>query len=191
MPNLINNTSDTTLIALIKDGDSSAFRQLVDRYKDVSLSLAFSILKDSDIAEDALQESFLKVYKNIHKFRAKASFATWLYRIVVNTSNTLAKKLSPDSNAPPLNPNEEESYSFINDLETKDLATVVKEAMKMLKSDEALLLQLYYLSELSVKEIMLVTKFKRSKVKVTLHRGRENLRLVLGNILGEEIELLL
>ncbi|OYT15558.1 MAG: RNA polymerase subunit sigma-70 [Bacteroidetes bacterium 4572_77] len=153
MPNLINNTSDTTLIALIKDGDSSAFRQLVDRYKDVSLSLAFSILKDSDIAEDALQESFLKVYKNIHKFRAKASFATWLYRIVVNTS--------------------------------------IKEAMKMLKSDEALLLQLYYLSELSVKEIMLVTKFKRSKVKVTLHRGRENLRLVLGNILGEEIELLL
>ena len=57
--------NDTLLIKRIKEGDTLAFRTMVEKYKDVSLSLACSILKDEVAAEDALQDAFLKVFKNI------------------------------------------------------------------------------------------------------------------------------
>lgn len=76
---------DYELIRKINKGDTSAFRQLVYIYKDVSLSLASSIIKDSSIAEDVVQDVFIKVYHKLDTFSFKSSFATWLYRIVVNT----------------------------------------------------------------------------------------------------------
>ena len=182
--------NENIIINRLKNGDTASFKHIVDEYKDVSFSLAFSIVKDDVIAEDVLQESFLKVYRNIHKFKGKSSFATWLYRIVVNTSNSMLKKGSHNS-ASESDIDTENPYSFINEFETKDLAVIVKKAMIMLKPDEALILLLFYISELSINEIIQVTKFKNSKVKGTLHRGRENLRTILQNYLGEEIEWLL
>ncbi|MEL6811823.1 MAG: RNA polymerase sigma factor, partial [Bacteroidota bacterium] len=84
--------TDLELIDSFKEGDTDAFRLLVERYKDVSLSLACSILKDMHLAEDVLQDAFMKVYHKIHTFKYRASFATWLYRIVVNTSYNALKK---------------------------------------------------------------------------------------------------
>ena len=57
-----------------------------------------------------------------------------------------------------------------------------------MKADEALVLRLFYLSELKIEEVMQVTGFGKSKVKVTLHRGRKNLANILEKQLGKEIE---
>ena len=155
----------------------SAFRSLVGKYKDVSFSLACSVLHDEYEAEDALQESFIKVYRNIHKFRFQSSFSTWVYKIVVNTCFTIAKKqkkhLHDDIDSCTGIELQQSKTGFEELIESEQKA-IINKVLKMIKPEEALLLRLFYLSDLDVKEIMEVTGFRESKIKVTLHRARKN-----------------
>ncbi len=181
------------LIEQIKEGDINAFRQLVEKYKDVSLSLTCSILKNEVLAEDVLQEVFLKVYHNIKSFKAKSSFATWLYRIVVNSCYNELKRIKNHQNITEIDNN---LYYDNIDLEHKKLNTkeqqnIINTALKKIKSDEALVLRLFYLCELKISEIEKITSYSKSKIKVDLHRGRQNLQSVLNKLLGTEIENLL
>ncbi|WP_298540090.1 RNA polymerase sigma factor [uncultured Aquimarina sp.] len=182
---------DYELIRKINDGDTSAFRQLVYMHKDVSLSLAISILKDPVIAEDVLQDVFIKVYHKLHTFQYKSTFSTWLYRIVINTSyNELKKKkhtveIKEDNNAFDL------PSSNRNNLIEADQKKYIHLALEKLRPDEALLLRLFYLCEYKIKEIEKVTGFTSSKIKVDLHRGRENLHFYLKQLLGDDLNNLL
>jgi len=180
---------DDELVRQVKKGNSSAFRQLVDKYKDRSLSLAASILKDSTLAEDVLQDVFVKVYHKLHTFKFNASFATWLYRIVVNTSYNELKKQKNF-----ITPKEEAIHipSMDKNMMTEgDQKKYIHLALQNLRADEALILRLFYLNELKIKEIQEVTGFKASKIKVDLHRGRENMYFQLKRLLGDNLKDLL
>jgi RNA polymerase sigma-70 factor (ECF subfamily) len=74
------------LVKRIQAGDSAAFRALFDRYHRRAFAVAMGVVKNQDDALDAVQEAFVKVHKNIHKFQGSSSFYTWLYRIVMNVS---------------------------------------------------------------------------------------------------------
>ncbi|WP_109853200.1 RNA polymerase sigma factor [Aquimarina sp. AU58] len=182
---------DYELIRKINKGDTSAFRQLVYIYKDVSLSLASSIIKDSSIAEDVVQDVFIKVYHKLDTFSFKSSFATWLYRIVVNTCYNQLKKQKQNV---PLKVIEDtaiiisEEKNILNEADQKKYINL---ALQKLRSDESLLLRLFYLCELSIKEIEEITGFKPSKIKVDLHRGRENIHFQLKRLLGNDLKHLL
>ena len=77
---------DHELVKRIQDGDSRAFRELFDKYHRRAFAVAMGVVKNEDDALDAVQEAFVKVHKNIHKFQGSSSFYTWLYRIVMNVS---------------------------------------------------------------------------------------------------------
>ncbi|MEM1338756.1 MAG: RNA polymerase sigma factor [Bacteroidota bacterium] len=170
-------------------GDNEAFRQLVDHYKDHSLSVIRSILKDPIRSEDVLQDAFMKVYKNLSTFRFDASFSSWLYRIMVNTSYNELRK------------NKKYTAFYIeninkilveqNELKLNDQRKFINRVLDTMKPDEALVLRLHYLSELKIKEIEEITGFKSSKIKVDLHRGRNNFHYKLEKILGKDINYLL
>lgn len=164
---MTHNNTDIRLIERIRDGDSQAFRQLVERHKEVSLSLAFSILKDKALAEDALQEAFIKVFRKLHTFNRSAAFSTWLYRIVVNTSYNILKqqKYHEDiSTIPHDAPGIPSEVSF-NLLKEEAQRHYIQTALTSLASDEALVLRLFYLCELSIREVQEVTRFSNSKIK--------------------------
>ncbi|WP_281986385.1 RNA polymerase sigma factor [Aquimarina aggregata] len=180
---------DYELIRKINEGDTTAFRQLVYLYKDVSLSLACSILKDKTIAEDVLQEVFIKVYAKLNTFKFKASFSTWLYRIVVNTSYNELKKQKHTVTIDAITINLDTQGKDIT-LES-DQKMYINLALEKLRPDEALVLRLFYLCESSIKEIENITGFKSSKIKVDLHRGRENIHAELKKILGNDLKNLL
>ena len=75
--------------ALVRDaqaGDRLAFEELVRRYDREVLRLALNLVHRSEDARDIYQESFLRVYRNLHRFRFECSFYTWLYRIVTNVA---------------------------------------------------------------------------------------------------------
>ncbi|MCB0317916.1 MAG: sigma-70 family RNA polymerase sigma factor [Bdellovibrionales bacterium] len=74
------------LVRLATAGDKDAFRQLVERYQNRAFTIAFSITKSHEEAEDIVQESFVKAYLSLKKFKGESSFYTWLYRIVYNMS---------------------------------------------------------------------------------------------------------
>src|ERR1700730_3615032 len=73
-----------TLIRAAQRGDQDAFEQLVRAYDQSVLRLAMNLLRSPEDAQDVYQEAFLRVYKNLDKFRFDCSFHTWLYRIVTN-----------------------------------------------------------------------------------------------------------
>ena len=183
---------DYNLIRSVIDGDTNAFRRLVYKHKDVSLSLAHSILKNETLSEDVLQDVFIKVFNKLNTFKFKSSFSTWLYRIVVNTAYNALKKqksnisLDKNNNDDLFVPKEDRDY-----MKENDQKHYIKKALALLKPDEALVLRLFYLCELSIKEIEEITQFKTSKIKVDLHRGRGNLSFQLKQLLGEDIKHLL
>lgn len=181
---------DGQLIKRIREGDRLAFRQLVEKYKDVSLSLACSILKDQVRAEDALQEAFIKVYQKLHTFREDANFSTWLYRIVVNTSYNHLKKRKNHTRLSEISKMHLENTER-NILKENDQKKYICLALDQLRPDEALVIRLFYLCELKISEIKKITGFKESKIKVDLHRGRNNLHAELKKIMGKEIDMLL
>src|SRR3954469_7414695 len=75
---------ENTLIRAAQRGDSDAFEQLVRSYDSNVLRMALNLLHSEEDARDVYQEAFLRVYRNLSKFRFDCSFSTWLYRIVTN-----------------------------------------------------------------------------------------------------------
>lgn len=165
----INKNKEILLIERVIEGDKASFRPLIDKYKDVSLSLSISITKNFDDAEDAVQESFIRAYKYIHKFNKQSSFSTWLYRIVVNQSKTKAKKINYQNEELDLI---DSKYSDDNLIlsNKKELINIILNKMKY---EHSLLLKLFYLAEKDTNEIKEITKFSKSKIKTGLHRARK------------------
>jgi len=190
---LVTSNSDILLIKKIKEGDMLAFRQLVEKHKNISLSLACSILKDENKAEDVLQDVFVKVFDKIGTFNFNAAFSTWLYRIVVNTSYNELKKHKDYANLTQvdLELGNSDVNLALNTIKEENQKKYIQLALNKIRPDEGLILRLFYLCELKIKEIEDVTGFKSSKIKVDLHRGRRNLNHELKNILGIEINDLL
>ncbi len=74
----------TAVLARARQGDSDAFRALVERHGKTVFRLAYRISGNEHDAEDIVQESFLRAYRQLGRFEARANFGTWLYRIVAN-----------------------------------------------------------------------------------------------------------
>lgn len=80
--------TDETLIARFQDGDVQAFDVLVRRYKDQLLNYVYRFVGNRNDAEDIVQETFLRVYKNKHYYKEIAKFSTWVYTIAGNLAKT-------------------------------------------------------------------------------------------------------
>src|SRR3954467_10186691 len=78
--------TDAATVALARDGDSEAFRALVDSHSRAVYRLAYRMTGSAHEAEDVVQETFLKAYRQLNRFESRANFSTWLHRIAVNCS---------------------------------------------------------------------------------------------------------
>ena len=83
--------SDRSAVAKASDGDSEAFRSLVERHSRYVFNVAFRLTGSAADAEDVVQIAFLKVYQQLSRFEARADFRTWLHRITVNCSIDLIR----------------------------------------------------------------------------------------------------
>lgn len=85
-------TSDEALVADSVRGDKDAYRTLVERYQGRIFSMALDIVKTREDAEDVTQESFVKAFLSLNKFKGQSSFYTWLYRIAFNMAIDVRRK---------------------------------------------------------------------------------------------------
>jgi RNA polymerase sigma-70 factor, ECF subfamily len=83
--------TDAAAVALARDGDSEAFRALVERHSRAVFRLAHRMTGNASDAEDVVQDTFLKAYKQLSRFESRANFGTWLHRIAVNCSIDLIR----------------------------------------------------------------------------------------------------
>jgi RNA polymerase sigma-70 factor (ECF subfamily) len=79
-------------VARARGGDSAAFEVLLSEVRPRALVVANKVLRNPDDAEDAVQEAFLKAWRNLHRFEGRSSFSTWIHRIVMNTSLDLLRR---------------------------------------------------------------------------------------------------
>src|SRR6266699_6031546 len=84
-------TEAAAVLARARQGDSDAFRALVERHSRSIFRLAFRMTGNEQDAEDVVQETFLRAYKQLHRFDRRAAFSTWLYRIAANCSLDLIR----------------------------------------------------------------------------------------------------
>src|SRR5947207_10920323 len=83
--------TDAGFVARARAGDADAYRVLVERHSRALFRLAYRMTGNQQDAEDVVQESFLRAYKQLGKFDERASFGTWLYRIAINCSLDLVR----------------------------------------------------------------------------------------------------
>jgi RNA polymerase sigma-70 factor (ECF subfamily) len=83
--------TDAATVALARDGDSEAFQTLVERHSRAVYRLAHRMTGNPSDADDVVQETFLKAYRQLGRFESRANFATWLHRIAVNCSIDLIR----------------------------------------------------------------------------------------------------
>lgn len=149
---------------------------LIDEYGDEVLRVCYSYLQSKEKAEDAFQETFIKVYKNIHKFKGEASEKTWIIRIAINTCKDILKTswikrviFLEDTVI-------EDGYSMeesiIDNLNNSVVGTIIKELPKKYKD----ILILYYYHGYSIKEIGNIVNIKEDTIKNRLFRARNMIK---------------
>jgi RNA polymerase sigma-70 factor (ECF subfamily) len=84
--------SDSVAVARVKSGDGDAYRVLVDRHSRSVFRLAYRMTGNESDSEDVVQETFLRAYKQLHRWEARSSFGTWLFRIAANYSLDLMRR---------------------------------------------------------------------------------------------------
>jgi len=89
----------STLAVQAQSGDADALRPLLEQIRPRAMAIALKVLRNRDDAEDAVQDATLKVWRNLHRFEGRASFTTWLHRIVMNASLDILRRNSgrPDA----------------------------------------------------------------------------------------------
>ncbi len=86
--------SDSVAVARVKAGDGDAYRVLVERHSRSVFRLAYRMTGNEQDSEDVVQETFLRAYKQLHRWEARSSFGTWLYRIAANYALDLVRMRS-------------------------------------------------------------------------------------------------
>lgn len=183
--------NDQYYITKVLEGDTSAFSVLVDRYKDLIYTLALRMIKNREEAEEVSQDTFIKVYKSLAKFKGDSKFSTWVYKITYNTCLDRLKKLKRTQNTVTINEfTEHEVKTLDNALETleiKERKQAIQDCIGLLPSDDSFLLTLYYFEEQSLDEIAKVVSLKPNNVKIKLYRSRKKLASILRARLEPEL----
>src|SRR5512147_2867314 len=174
--------TDRELIQRLCDGDLAALGTLYDRYRLLSFHTALAITRDRQAAEDILQECFLKLNAYAPRIDTTLPLEPWLYRVTVNLAYTWISRRSRwltslesviDRLVAPIRTNSE--YQA----ELSELQTVIQQAIDALPPNQRLTVILYYLNDLSLKEISYILDCPVGTVKSRLHYGREQLKLCL------------
>jgi len=163
---------------------------LVDRYKDLVFTLALRMVKNKEEAEEVSQDTFIKVYKSLRKFKGDSKFSTWIYRVAYNTCLDRLKKNKRQQNTVTIDEYTEHQVRTIDNaldkIETKEKQEAIKKCIEMLPSEDGFLLTLYYFDEQSLDEIAKVVNLTANNVKVKLYRSRKKLATILKQQLDNE-----
>jgi RNA polymerase sigma-70 factor, ECF subfamily len=185
---------DTQLMLQFKAGDQRAFHHLFDKHKQRVINYCFRYCGNAAVAEELAQETFLRVYKAAHRYRPKARFTTWLFKIAANVCLNEIRK--PVYRAPMesledgkgLDRTAEMSDPEAPDalLEESERHAMVQQAINRLPEPQRAALLLRVNEAFSYKEIGLQINRTEGHVKTLIHRGRQQLKKILGAYFGAD-----
>jgi len=187
--------AELDLVKRFHEGEERAFDELVLRYQDTVFRICLRFFRDYEEARDCAQDTFVRVYRSIGRFRFESKFSTWLYRVTVNTcKNTLSSgkyrkrqetiSLDP-SDGPDGRPVEVENgrWSPHGIYEKKAVKETIEMAVQRLPKDQRTVVILRDIENLPYEEIADITGFPPGTVKSKLFRARKKLVEELRGIL--------
>jgi RNA polymerase sigma-70 factor (ECF subfamily) len=166
--------TDLTAIAEVRAGRTEAFRVLVDRYSRPLFRLAYRLTRNESDADDVVQEAFMRVYRSLDSFDARASFGTWIYRIATNAALDLLRRRKRED-AEPVN-DELPSPATSDSLTFRD---ALDRGMRTLSGNERTAFVLRHFEGRSIDEIGEVLGTQDNATKNTIFRAVRKLRNAL------------
>lgn len=187
----MSTLNDQHYIDKILQGENNAFAVLVDRYKDMIFTLSLKMVKNREEAEEVAQDTFIKIYNSLTKFKGDSKFSTWIYKIAYNTClDRLKKNKKEDLN---ISIDEFSSHliktmdNALSALEEKERKQTIQKCLNLLPGDENFLLTLFYFEDQNLEEIGKVMNISANNAKVKLFRSRQKLAVILRQQLESEI----
>ena len=179
--------ADAALVARVKLGDVRAFEMLVVKYQRRIERLIGRMVRDVDLVPDIAQETFIRAYRAIPKFRGESAFYTWLYRIAVNTAKKALGDLKRDpvvsESAFAVRDDDDETSRVENELTdgetpeailaSKQVAAAVNSAIDALSDDLRQAITLREIEGLSYEEIATLMECPIGTVRSRIFRARE------------------
>lgn len=182
---------DHIYIDQILNGDANAFAIVVDRYKNLVFTLTLRMLKNREEAEEASQDTFIKVFKSLHSFKGESKFSTYIYRVAYNTCLDRIKKNKKYQNDVAIDEFTEHQVMTIdnalNTLTETEYQKSIKDCIALLPEMDGFLLTLYYFEDLSLTEIATVVNLEANTIKVKLFRSRKKLMTIFKERLEPEM----
>ncbi|PIS34875.1 MAG: hypothetical protein COT37_00350 [Parcubacteria group bacterium CG08_land_8_20_14_0_20_43_9] len=178
--------SDEEIVRLVQSGQTNFFSVLIERYEEKIRRYARKFLSNREDTDDIIQGVFIKAYVNVRSFDTKRKFSSWLYRIAHNELvNHLRKRRFFSSfdfdaffpHSVRLHDNETEK-----EISQKEIQATIDNCLDKLEPKYREPIILYYLEELSYREIANILRLPLSTVGVRLNRGKEKLKSIYNRI---------
>ena len=173
------------VIALLEAGEAEkAFRVIMKSYKEKLYYLIRKIVIDHDDTDDVLQETFIKIWKNLDKFRGDSNLYTWLYRIGTNEALTFlrrrkdAQNISMDENPELINMLGNNSQNTLNG---DEIALQLQKAVLQLPEKQRIVFNLKYYENLTYEEIAEITETSVGGLKANYHAAKKKIEDILGD----------
>ncbi len=183
--------TEPQLIQALLQGQNTAFEVLVKDYKDRLFNTIIGLVQNATDAEDLVQDVFIKVFENIHRFKGESTLATWMYRIAVTHSLDFLRKKKSKKRAAFFtdwfgggNEIEEQSKDFVHPgvlAENKERAAHLFKAIELLPENQKIAFVLQKVEGLNQKDIASVMEIKEGAVESLLMRAKANLKKSLSN----------
>lgn len=184
--------AERAFVAKARSGDAEAFRALVDRHSRGLFRLAFRMTGNESDAEDVVQESFLRAYRQIGKFDERASFGTWIYRITVNCALDQVRSRKRRAEQQPGDEIADDPVrSAVSHAPTPDRLALsgemrerVAEAMNELSAAERAAFVLRHFEGMHIEEVSRVLGCQPGAAKHSVFRAVQKLRRALEPLVG-------
>jgi RNA polymerase sigma-70 factor (ECF subfamily) len=174
--------ADLDLVERFLDGDVQAFDELMDAHEDRVFGICLRMLRDRDAALDAVQETFINVFRKADRYRAEAAFSTWLYRVAVNTCYDQIRKSKRRAASPlpeTLDPADPRSG---DEFESAEVRPQIEEALQALPAEFRAAVVLVDLENQALETAANMLSVPVGTVKSRVFRGRRLLAESLGNL---------
>jgi RNA polymerase sigma-70 factor (ECF subfamily) len=187
---------DEILVARFKDGDASAFDEMVSRYWDRIFSRVLQLLKNRQDAEEVTQDAFMRAHKGLENFRGDSSFSTWLFQIATNLAHnkywywwrrkrdasfSIDENIGSEGDATFVDILPSDALDPSQEAVTQELVDRVAACMPMLSAKHHEILNLRIKRNLSYEEISNELEISVGTVKSRIARARNSLRQKIGS----------
>jgi len=190
----IENLSDEELVVLLQQRgakDERPFQELFQRYQNQIWHVCYNFTHNRSDAEDLMQDVFLKIHRNIHKFEGRSTFKTWSYRVALNTcyNEVRRRQRRPQESETEFETVIEWMPSTVSterEVEKRSQNQLFDEAMANLRPEESRILLMKDIEERPYTEIAGTLSISLSAAKMRAKRARTALKVAYTQVAGEE-----